>query len=137
MCARRLPDGMPTPFGIRRRLKRILGIKAGAGPVIQETPSITLVVVGPDGTEQTIKADVGSTVISASGKMKRPVASGCSDSTCGTCHVEILEGAEGLAEQVARERVTLKQAGFPATQRLGCRAEILSGRVKVRAFELI
>lgn len=128
---------MPTPFGIRRRIKRLLGIKDGPAPVVQETPTITLVVVGPDGSEQTIKADVGSTVISASGKMKRPVASGCSDSTCGTCHVEIVSGAEGLAEQSARERVTLKQNGHPATQRLGCRAEILSGTVTVRAFELI
>lgn len=128
---------MPSPFGIRRRLKKLLGMQAKA-PAAQreEIPKVQLVLVGPDGSEQHASADVGSSIVSATSRMKRPIATGCSDSTCGTCRVEILEGGDNVAEQSARERATLKDGGFPQTYRLGCRTELVKGTVKARAFEL-
>lgn len=128
---------MPSPFGIRRRLKSMLGMeaKAAAAPR-EEIPKVDLVIVGPDGNEQAIKVDVGSSIVSASSRMKRPIATGCSDSTCGTCRVDILEGAENCVEQSPRERATLKDNGFPTTYRLACRTELVKGAVKAKAFEL-
>lgn len=102
-----------------------------------EPEKITLVVVGPKGDEQTVTTYAGSTILGASGQFRHPIASGCSDSSCGTCHVEILEGAENLSEPTAREKGTLKDAGHPAGQRLSCRTEVLKGTVKVKAFELV
>jgi ferredoxin len=102
----------------------------------EEIPKVDLILVGPDGTEQVVKADIGSNIVGATSRMKRPIATGCSDSTCGTCRVEILEGAENCAEQSARERATLKDNGFPQTYRLACRTELVKGAVKARAFEL-
>jgi ferredoxin len=130
---------VPSPFGIRRRIKRLLGMEEKKAPAAAEPEpeKITVVVVGPKGNEQTVTTYAGSTILGASGQLRHPIASGCSDSSCGTCHVEILEGADNLSEQSAREKGTLKSANHPATQRLACRTEVLHGTVKVKAFELV
>lgn len=100
-------------------------------------PKVTLTVVGPDGAEQVAEADVGTTMIGATSRFKRPIATGCSEASCGTCRVEVLEGGENLTEQSARERATLKENNFPTTMRLACRTELVKGAVKVRAAELM
>ncbi|MFZ5475483.1 MAG: 2Fe-2S iron-sulfur cluster-binding protein [Myxococcota bacterium] len=128
---------MPSPFGIRRRLKRLFGLEKPAAPAEPEREKISVTVVGPDGSENTATTWAGASILSASGALRRPIASGCADSTCGTCHVDVLEGEENLVEQSARERATLKDAGHPATQRLACRAEVVKGSVKVKAYELV
>jgi ferredoxin len=129
---------MPSPFGIRRRLKRILGLEEKKAPEPEPEPEkITMVLVGPKGDEQTVTTYAGSTLLGASGQLRHPIASGCSDSTCGTCHVVVLEGDDNLSEATAREKGTLKTNGHPATQRLACRTEVLKGTVKVQAFELV
>lgn len=128
---------MSTPFGIRRRIKRLLGMPldgAAAAEVIQKA---TLVVSGPKG-EQSAQVTVGQTILTASGSIPNPIASGCSDSSCGTCRVELLEGAELCSDASARDRATLKENGYPTTLRLSCRTEIVApGTVKVKAFELM
>lgn len=133
---------MSTPFGIRRRLKRLLGIDPGPVTASSSTAApapapVGLTLVGPDGGEQSCTAAPGSTVLATSGKLRRPLASGCADSTCGTCRVEVLEGAEHLSPHDGRERATLRENGLPDAYRLACRTEIVSGSVKVRGFELI
>lgn len=127
---------MPTPFGIRRRLKALFGIDTKAA-VAEEIPKVQLTLVGPDGAEQSTEAFVGSTIVSAGTRFKRPLATGCSEANCGTCRVEVLEGADNLTEQTARERATLKENNFPTTYRLACRTELVKGAVKVRGFELM
>jgi ferredoxin len=128
---------MPSPLGIRRRLKRLFGMGEAEAPKAPEREKISVVVVGPDGAENTATTWAGASILSASGALRRPIASGCADSTCGTCHVDVLEGAENLTEQSARERATLKDANHPQTQRLACRAEVVKGTVKVKAYELV
>ena len=127
---------MSTPFGIRRRIKRLLGmpLDGATGEVVQKA---TLVVAGPKG-EQSASVTVGQTILTAAGATSNPIASGCSDSSCGTCRIELLEGAELCSEGSARERATLKDNGYPTTLRLACRTEIVApGTVKVKAFEVM
>lgn len=132
-----------TPFGIRKKLVALVGtlIPGGGGPKpppAASRPKITLVVVYADGQEATAQAEAESTVIEAAANLARPIATGCADSTCGTCRVEVLEGAENLfPAQDARERATLKDNGFPTNLRLGCRVQVNSGIAKVRPFELV
>lgn len=130
---------MPTPFGIRRRIKRLLGMPVeGAKSTEPPVEKASLTVIGPTGGEQSCEAALGATVLAAAGSLKKPIASGCSDSTCGTCRIEVVEGADVLSEQVARERATLKENGYPTSLRLACRAELVKqGAVKVKAFELV
>ena len=127
---------MPTPFGIRRRIKRLLGMTQ-ANSAAPEVEKASLTVVGPKGEEQSCAVAVGSTILGASGNLKRPISSGCADSTCGTCRVEVLEGAENLSAAHPRERATLKQNGHPTNLRLACMATLDKAGAKVKAFELM
>jgi len=130
-----------TPFKIRERLKRLLGLEPGeksrdtAPPPPRE--KVTLILVDGDGNEQTYDGGAGDTPLFISGNMKKPIGSGCNDSSCATCRIEVLEGAENLAPQDERERETLKENGHSEDLRLGCRTEILKGTIKVRAYEFL
>jgi ferredoxin len=137
---------MPTPFGLRRRLRRLLGqevlpVTAAPPPSVEAAPRparVHLTVVAPNGSEASCEAPVDSTVLAASAGLRRPLAAGCSDSTCGTCRFEVLAGGEGLSPQDSRERATLRESGHDTAWRLACRAELREGAaVRVRAFELV
>lgn len=128
---------MSTPFGIRRRIKRLLGMPIEGAAAAEEVPKAQITVVGPNGKEMSATVNVGMSLLAAAGALPKPIASGCSDSSCGTCRVEVLEGAETLDEQSAKERATLKENGYPTNLRLACRAELKQGSVKVKAFELM
>lgn len=132
---------MATPFGLRRRVRRLLGWPvspvgrpADGGPVAE---SVALVVQDPGGTDHPCEAPVGSTLLAASARLRRPIASGCADSTCGTCRVTVLDGSEQLSPQDGAERATLRLAGHPETLRLACRAEVRGAGVRVRAHEVL
>ena len=130
-----------TPFGIRKKLKSLMGLDTSAddrAPVKRpERPKVTLVLVDDRGKEQTFSGDVGSSPLYISGNMERPIASGCNDSSCGTCRIEVIEGAEHLSPQSPREKQTLAANGFPTTLRLGCCSEITGGTLKVRAYNFV
>lgn len=51
----------------------------------------------------------------------------CNSGVCGTCQVEILEGAE-YTNELNKEEMDL---GQDRTHRLGCQCKILGGTVKV------
>ncbi len=51
----------------------------------------------------------------------------CNSGVCGTCKVEILEGAENLDELTEEE----KDLGMDLNNRLSCRCRIKSGTVKI------
>ena len=51
----------------------------------------------------------------------------CNSGVCGTCQIEILEGAEHLGE-LNKEETDL---GMDRNHRLGCQCKIISGTVKV------
>lgn len=132
-----------TPFGIRKRLKKMLGLGRDEAPEDlpprRERPKITITLVDPEGNEETVQAAADSSVLFATGNMARPLGSGCADATCGTCRIEVLEGEEHLTPQSGRERATLKENGFSEDLRLGCQAEIRGEgvSVKVRGFEFV
>lgn len=130
-----------TPFGIRKKIKALLGLGGAEAPQKQnlrpQRPKVTLVLVGPDGQEQVFEGDAGSSPLYISGNMAKPIASGCNDSSCSTCRIEVLEGEENLSPRSAREAATLKANNRPEQLRLACCSEILKGTVKVRAFEYV
>ena len=51
----------------------------------------------------------------------------CNSGVCGTCQIEVLEGAENINELNREE----KELAMDFTHRLGCQCKILSGVVKV------
>ena len=51
----------------------------------------------------------------------------CNSGVCGTCQIEILEGAENLGPLNKEE----EELGMDRNHRLGCQCSIISGTVKV------
>jgi len=51
----------------------------------------------------------------------------CNSGVCGTCQIEIIEGAENL-DELNREE---KELAMDHKHRLGCQCKIISGTVKV------
>lgn len=130
-----------TPFGIRKKIKALMGLGSGEDTPKQnlrpQRPKVTLVLLDRDGKEQVFEGDAGSSPLYISGNMAMPIASGCNDSSCSTCRIEVLEGEENLSPRSAREIATLKANDRPENLRLACCSEILKGAVRVRAFEYV
>ncbi len=132
---------MATPFGLRRRIRRLLGWPVApvgrTGETVSAATMFTLVVRDPAGEEHACQAPSGSTVLAASARLRRPIASGCAEGSCGTCRVTVLDGAEHLTPQDEAERATLRAVGHPAALRLACRAELRGSGVRVEAHEVL
>ena len=59
---------------------------------------------------------------------KSGVPFSCNSGVCGTCQIEILEGAENLCELNQEE----KDLGMDQNHRLACQCKIVQGIVKVK-----
>ncbi len=68
-----------------------------------------------EGAEQSFEGHQGDTPLFISGNMEKPIGSGCNDSTCATCRIEVLDGAEYLSPQGQHERQTLGETDTPST----------------------
>ena len=124
-----------TPFGIRKKLKALLsgGSKAPKKPPVPKYP-VTFEL--PDGTSYEVPAKKGDSLVLASGRGASPISTGCADSTCGTCHVEALDGADMLTPEDDAERKTKAENNVPAEHRLGCRTEVLGAGVRVKIINV-
>ena len=71
-----------TPFGIRKKLKSLLGLggASGAGdttPKEKEVPSFQVTFVLPDGSSYDARAKEGDTLVMSSNRGPSPIATGC------------------------------------------------------------
>ena len=124
-----------TPFGIRKKLKKLMGLDAGSGgggTSAPEIPRYTVTFELPDGNSYQAQAKEGDSLVLTSGRGSDPIASGCADSTCGTCRVDVLEGDGQLTPESEAEAKTKSENNIPREQRLGCQAGVLGEGVKVR-----
>lgn len=119
-----------TPFGIRKKLKSLLG--GGNAEPKPEAPKYDVTFEPPNGEPYTVKARQGDTLVLASGRGPQPIPTGCADGTCGTCQVEVLAGHDRLSPATDHEIRTKKENRVPAEYRLGCQTEVLGEGVRVR-----
>lgn len=64
---------------------------------------------------------------------QNPISFGCKAGSCGTCVIEILEGAESLSKKNKEETDFLEMLGYAGDEfRLACQCR-LNGTVKIRA----
>jgi len=128
-----------TPFRLRARLKKLLGLGAAASPppARPQVPRHDVVFVCPDGTRYTVAAKEGDSLAMASGRGPQPIATGCADSSCGTCAVELIAGAAQISAADDRELSTRSAAGVPEGQRLACRARVEGAGVEVRVLKVL
>ena len=82
--------------------------------------------------DKTAQAPNGGALINICDQVLAPVAFSCRSASCGTCHIEILEGAD-LLEPAGADEVDLLDLldGAPNT-RLACQARVKAGPGLVR-----
>jgi ferredoxin len=84
------------------------------------------------GREKRVEAPDGGALLDVCDEILAPVPFSCRSATCGTCQVEIVEGAELLEPPCAAERELLTLLGGPQNDRLACQARVLPGPGLVR-----
>ena len=127
-----------TPFGIRKKLKKLLGFdngpKASSNP---PRPKYAVTFVLPDGQEYQEDAREGDSLVLASGRSENPISTGCMDSSCGTCEVIVLEGNDNLSPITSKETATKEANNIPPEHRLGCQTAVLGEGVKVKIINVL
>lgn len=84
-----------------------------------ESPPLITITFQPSGKK--IEVPKGTLLFDAALRAGLPVASSCSaEFVCGRCHMEILEGREGLSDQRDSERKLLLRQGKPEGDRISC-----------------
>lgn len=122
-----------TPWGIRKKIKGILGGGGGAST----SDEVTATLVLPNGREAEVRGEPRYTLVMASQTLETPIATGCPDGTCGNCNVTVLEGGEHLSTPLAAEQKILddKWKHKPGT-RLACHARLQTSGAKVKVHNV-
>ncbi|HYQ04896.1 MAG TPA: 2Fe-2S iron-sulfur cluster-binding protein [Polyangiaceae bacterium] len=97
-----------------------------------------LVAEARDGRVVEVQAAVGTSLLEASDGPEGPIPFCCRSASCGTCRVEVLEGADCLSQPDDDELDVLSMyAESPDRVRLACQAKlcVTGGSVRVRALE--
>lgn len=118
-----------TPWGIRKRIKSVLG--RPAAPEREQAYTLTLVL--PDGSAHEVKAEERYTLVMASQSLETPIATGCPDGHCGNCAVDVLED-KGLAPASDAEAKLLREKA-KAGQRLACHARVVGSGGRFRVYQ--
>lgn len=126
-----------TPFGIRKKIKSLLGLDAPVAPKAPERPKYSVTFQLPNGEKYSVDAKEGDSLVLASGRGAYPIATGCSDGSCATCRVEVISGAESLSQADAYENTTKSNNNVDLSLRLGCQAAILGPNVEVRIVNVL
>ena len=124
-----------TPFGIRRRIKSLIGggQKSRSTPARPERPRYKVTFDLPNNGESfEVEGEEGDSFVYFSSNSAYPIDTGCNDSTCGTCRVEVLAGAENMSPMSDHEANTLKENNIPDNYRLGCMVGPTGDGVHVR-----
>lgn len=91
-------------------------------------------------SEKTIEISGTDTIFNELDDKDLKLPAGCLSGSCGTCKIEVLEGAENLKEPSAVEKNTIEsiQETYPnlkeKTIRLSCRAKA-TGDVKIKPVD--
>jgi ferredoxin len=125
-----------TPWKIRERVRSLLGNKPAA-PEDEPLPKYAVTFLLPNGEPQQAQAMKGSTLVLASGNLQWPIETGCADSSCATCQVDVLSGGDQLTQRTDAEDATLAQNGAPAARRLGCRARVMGPGISVGMVNVV
>ena len=124
-----------TPFGIRKKLKSLLGGGKSSGSDGSERPAYEVKITAPDGSEYTVQGKQGETLVTVSGRGAYPIMTGCAEGDCGTCRVEVLAGAGSISAEGERERGTKETYKVPGSWRLGCQARLEGPGLHVRVID--
>ncbi len=82
--------------------------------------------------EKTVDVPEGGDLLDICDTILAPIAFSCRSASCGTCHIEVLEGIELFEPANEEEADLLDLLHGPATSRLACQAQIKPGPGLIR-----
>jgi ferredoxin len=87
------------------------------------------------GSTKRVESEAGGPLVDLCDEVLAPIPFSCRSASCGTCHVEVLEGAELLEPPEPPEEELLMLLGGKGTSRLACQARVRaeSGLIRLRA----
>ena len=124
-------------FGIRKKLKSLLVGPSNPIPVPPRLPRYEVFFEIGDGRKYTTSAKEGDSLVLASGRGPYPISTGCSDGTCATGEVEVLEGVAALSTADAHEITTKSENNVLPERRLGCQTAVVGEGVRVRIVNVL
>src|SRR3954463_12576155 len=83
-----------------------------------------------------VSTDAAADLVDLCDQVLAPIPFSCRSASCGTCHVEVLEGLEHLAAPNPDEAELLDILGGPPNARLACQARVCGGPGLVRIRSL-
>lgn len=84
------------------------------------------------GAEKVVDAPEGGDLVDLCDLHFAPIPFSCRSASCGTCYIDVLEGAELLEPPDAAEQELLDLLGLHKRSRLACQARVKPGRGTVR-----
>lgn len=84
--------------------------------------------------DKTAEAPNGGDLLEICDDVLAPIAFSCRSASCGTCHIEVFEGAELLEAMGEDEEDLLDLLDGPENSRLACQAQVKPGPglIKIR-----
>jgi ferredoxin len=82
--------------------------------------------------EKTAEVPEGGELLDICDSVLAPVAFSCRSASCGTCHIEILQGEDLLDPPGEEEQDLLDLLDGPANGRLACQAKVKPGPGLIR-----
>lgn len=79
------------------------------------------------GGDKLVEVPEGGDLLDICDRVFAPVAFSCRSATCGTCHIEVVQGIEYLEEPNEEEQELLDLIDGPPNARLACQARIKPG----------
>ena len=107
-------------------------------PARRERARVTLIAERADGQSVHLQVFCGESLLDACDGQDSPLPSCCRSAACGTCRVQVLEGAEHLSPPASDELDLLDVFDAdPGDVRLACQARPITGGavLRVRALE--
>jgi ferredoxin len=127
-----------STFGIRKKIKKLFGWDNGPKPPsAPPRPEYPITIILPTGKEIEVTAKEGDSLVLAAGRSAYPISTGCTDCSCATCQVEILDGNASLTREVSRETETKKANDVPESYRLACQTAVIGHGVKIRIINIL
>ena len=126
-----------TRFGIRKKLRRMFGSNTTQAEPTVSRPVFEVAFECPDGSSYVASAKEGDSLVLTAGRGIQPISSACTDGTCGTCRVDVLDGTEALTVASEHEEKTKADVGIPNQQRLGCHTGVIGPGVRVRITNVL
>lgn len=89
------------------------------------------------GARKVVQVPDGGELVDICDDAFAPVPFSCRSAICGTCHVQVVDGAELLEEPNCDEQELLELLGGPEHSRIACQARVRKGHGLIRIRPLL